>query len=201
MSDTSLMRMNHPPVENGACGEARIFGLLFSALTLAIEIVGGRGFELANNAHTASAETLTVLIGQILAAPLIFVVIASIRNLLNRRQPKSKASAALGAVSFLALSLCISGAVVAYGEIFFSSTEIIGGQARSTFIADASYPCIQKRRSLDPNATEAQIDRYCACVSEKIANSTTYKQLGTEADAAALADLKQRLEAAGNACR
>jgi hypothetical protein len=175
-------------------------GLLFSALTLVIQIVGGRGFELANNAHTASAETITVLAGEILAAPLIFVVIASMRNLLNRRQPKSKASAVLGAVSFVALLLCISGGVVAYGEIFFSSNEIIGGQARSTFIADASYPCIQKQRSLDPNATEAQIDKYCACVSEKIASSTTYKQLGTEADAAALADLKQRLEAAGNVC-
>jgi hypothetical protein len=176
-------------------------GLLFSALTLVIQIVGGRGFELANNAHTASAETITVLAGQILAAPLIFVVIASMRNLLNRRQPKSKASVVFGAVSFVALLLCISGGVFAYGEIFFSSNEIIGGQARSTFIADASYPCIQKQRSLDPSATEAQIDKYCACVSEKIARSTTYKQLGTEADATALAELKQRLEAAGNACR
>lgn len=176
-------------------------GLLFSALTLVIQIAGGRGFELANNAHTASAETISVLIGQILAAPLIFVFIAFVRNLLKRRQPKSKASATLGAITFVALFLCISGALAAYGEVFFARDEIIGGEARSTFIADASYPCIQKQRSLDQNATEAQIDKYCACVSEKIANSTTYKQLGTEADAAALAELKRKLEAAGNACR
>jgi len=176
-------------------------GLLFSALTLVIQIADGRGFELANSAHTASAETITILVGQILAAPLVFVFIAFLRNLLKRRQPKSKASVALGAVTFVALFLCLSGALFLYGEVFFSRNEIIRGEARSTFIADASYPCIQKQRSLDQNATEAQIDKYCACVSEKIANSTTYKQLGTEADAAALAELRQRLEAAGNACR
>ncbi len=176
-------------------------GLLFSALTLLVQVVMGRGFELANDAHTASAETISLLIGQILAAPLIFVLVASARNLLNWRQPKSKASAAHGAVAFLALFLCIAAALVAYGEVFFSSTAIISGEARSTFIADASYPCIEKQRSLDQNVTEAQIDKYCACVSEKIADATTYKQLGSEADAAALADLKQKLEAAGNACR
>lgn len=176
-------------------------GLLFSALTLGVQIAGGRGFELANNAHTPSAETISMLIGQILAAPLIFVSIAFIRNLLNRRQLKSKASVILGAVTFAALFLCLLGALVGYGEIFFSSNEIISGEARSTFIADASYPCIQKQHSLGQNVTEAQIDKYCACVSEKIANSTTYRQLGTEADSAALAELKQRLEAAGDACR
>lgn len=176
-------------------------GLLFSALTLVIQIALGRGFALANNAHSANAETISILAGQILAAPLIFVFIAFLRNLLNRRQPKSKASVALGAVTFVALFLCLSGALFLYGEVFFSRNEIISGEARSTFIADASYPCIQKQHSLDQNATEAQIDKYCACVSEKIANTTTYKQLGTEADAAALAELKRRIEAAGNACR
>ena len=176
-------------------------GLLFSALTLVVQIAGGRGFELANNAHTASAETISVLIGQVLAAPLIFVSVVFIRNLVNRRQPKSKASVMLGASIFMALFLCLLGGLVAYGEIFFSSNEIISGKARSTFIADASYPCVQKQHSLGQNETEAQIDKYCACVSEKIANSTTYKQLGTEADSAALAQLRQRLEAAGDACR
>ena len=176
-------------------------GLLFSALTLLIQIASGRGFELANDTHTASAETISALASQILAAPLIFVLIAFARNLLNWRQPKSKASVVRGAIAFAALLLCLSGALVVYGEVFFSSTEIISGEARSTFVADASYPCIQKQRSLGLNVTEAQIDKYCSCVSEKIANNTTYKQLGTDADARALADLKQKLEAAGNACR
>jgi hypothetical protein len=176
-------------------------GLLFSALTLLAQIASGRGFELANDAHTASAETISVLIGQILAVPLIFVLIAFVRNLLNRRQPKSKASVARGAVTFVTLLLCLSGGLLAYGEVLFSSTEVISGEARRTFVTDASYPCIQKQRSLGQNATEGQIAKYCTCVSEKIADNTTYKQLGGEADATALSDLKQKLEAAGNACR
>jgi hypothetical protein len=39
------------------------------------------------------------------------------------------------------------------------------------------------------------------CTGEKIADNTTYKQLGAELDASALADLKQKVEAAGYACR
>ena len=176
-------------------------GLLLSALTLLAQIVGGHGFQLANDAHTASAETISLLIGQIIAAPLIFVLIAFARNLLNRQQPKSKASALRGAMTFVALLLCLLGGLVVYGEVVFSSTEIISGEARSTFVADASTPCIQKQRSLGQNLTEEQIEKYCGCVSEKIADSTTYKQLGSEANATALADLRQKLEAAGNACR
>jgi hypothetical protein len=176
-------------------------GLLFSALTLLAQIAGGHGFELANDVHTANAETIGLLIGQIVATPLIFVLIAFARNLLNRRQPKSKASALRGAMTFVALFLCLLGGLVVYGEVVFSSTDIISGEARSTFIADASTPCIQKQRSLGQSLTEDQIEKYCGCVSEKIADSTTYKQLGSEADATALDDLRQKLEAAGNACR
>jgi hypothetical protein len=43
-------------------------GLLVSAFELLLQIGGGRGFELANYAHTASAATISGLIGQILAA-------------------------------------------------------------------------------------------------------------------------------------
>jgi hypothetical protein len=88
-----------------------------------------------------------------------------------------------------------------YGEIVFSSTETISGEARKQFIADVSGTCVQKQRSLGQNVTQAQIDKYCACTSEKMADSTTYKQLGTELNASALADLKQRAEAAYYACR
>jgi hypothetical protein len=57
--------------------------------------------------------------------------------------------------------------------------------------ADGSRACFQKQRSLGQNLTKAEIDKYCICVSEKIADKTTYKQLGIEPDASALADLKQ----------
>jgi hypothetical protein len=198
-------------IRGGDDGSAGIFrcrvwksaniGLLVGAFVLLLQIGTGRGFELANYAHTASAETVSNLIGRILAAPLIFVLIAVVRNLLNRQQPKSSASAARGALIFVALFACILGALMVYGEIFFSSTEIISGETRKTFIADGHRACVQKQRSLGQNVTEAQIDKYCTCVNEKIADSTTYKQLGTAPDASALADLKQKVEAAGYACR
>lgn len=176
-------------------------GLLVSAFTLLLQIGNGRGFELANYAHTASAATITSLVGQILGVPLIFALIAVVRNLLKRRQPKSSASAVRGALTFVALLVLILGALVAYGEVFFSSTEIISGEARKTVIADGSRACVRRQRSLGQNVTEAEIDKYCTCVSEKIADGTTYRQVGTKPDASALADLKQMVEAAGFACR
>jgi hypothetical protein len=92
-------------------------GLLVSAFTLLLQIGAGRGFELANYAHTASVATISGLIGQILGAPLIFVLIAAVRNLLYRRQPKSSASAVRGALTFMALLVCVLGALMFYGEL------------------------------------------------------------------------------------
>jgi hypothetical protein len=176
-------------------------GLLVSAFTLLVQIGGGRGFELANYAHTGSAATISRLIGQVLAAPLIFVLIAVVRNLLNRRQSKSSASAVRGALTFVGLLVGIMGSLMVYGEVFFSSTEIISGEARKTFVVDGYRSCVQKQRSLGQNITEDRIDKYCTCTTERIADGTTYKQLGTELDQSALAHLRQMVEAAGYACR
>jgi hypothetical protein len=176
-------------------------GLLVSAFTLLVQVGGGRGFELASYAHTASPATIGGLIGQILGVPLIFVLVAVVRNLLNRCQSKSSASAVRGALTFVALLVGIVGVLMVYGEVFFSSTETTSGEARRTFVADAHRACVQKQRSLGQNITEAQIDKFCTCTSEKIADGTTYKQLGTELDASALAHLKQTAEAATYACR
>lgn len=176
-------------------------GLLVSAVSLLLQIGAGRGFDLANDAHTASAATLSRLVSQILAVPLIFVVIAVVQNLLKRRQPKSRASAGRGALGFVALLMVILGALVAYGEMFFSSTATVSGQTRTALIAGAARSCVQKQLSVSQNLTAAQIDRYCGCISEKMADGTTYQQLGTEPDASALAVLRQKAEAAGTACR
>lgn len=67
-------------------------GFLVSAVILALQIANGRGFELANYAHTRSAETISGLVGQTLAAPLIFVSIALVRNLFKTpKAPRWKA--------------------------------------------------------------------------------------------------------------
>jgi hypothetical protein len=177
-------------------------GLLTSALTLLVQVGGGRGFELANYAHTASAETISRLIGQILAGPLIFVLVAIVRNRLYRRPARSSASPVQGAITFATLLVGIFAALIVYGEVFFSSTEAISGETRKTFLADFYRSCVQKQRSISQAVTEAQVHSYCTCVSEKMADGTTYKQLGTRAYTRAfLADLQQKAEAAGYACR
>jgi hypothetical protein len=195
-------RTDTPPAgEKWSLWKSANIGLLVSAFILLLQIANGRGFELANYAHTASAETVSDLIGRILAAPLIFVLIAVVRNLLKKRQPKSSASAARGALTFVVLLMLILGALMVYGEVFFSSTEIISGETRKTLIADISRECIQKQRSLGQNLADAKISKYCTCMSEKMADSTTYKQMGTKLDASALADLRERVETASHACR
>lgn len=176
-------------------------GLLMGALTLLLQIGNGRGFELANYAHTANAETVSRLVGQVLGAPLIFVLIAVVRNRLNQQQPKSSVHALWGALTFTALFAGIMGGLVVYGEIFFSSTEAISGEARQFVITTMHRSCVQKQRSLGQNITEAQIDTYCTCASEKLAENTTYQQLGRPLDVSATADLKQKAEAIGYACR
>jgi hypothetical protein len=176
-------------------------GLLVSALTLLVQVASGRGFELANYAHTGSAATISALTGQTLAAPLIFVLVASVRNLFNRRQSRSSASAVKWALTFAALVVGVFAALFVYGEVFFSSTEAISGEARKQFIAGVYRTCFQKQRSISQAVTDAQISSYCTCASEKMADGTTYKQLGTEPDASALGDLRQKTEAVGYACR
>ena len=162
--------MYHRLVKGGAWKSSNI-GLLVGAFTLLLQIGAGRGFELADYAHTASAATIGALIGQILGVPLIFVLIAVVRNLLNWEQPKS--SAVRGALTFVALLLCILGSLMAYGAVFFSSIEKISGETRKTFMASASRSCAQKQRSLGQSVSEAQIDKYCNCTSEKMADIQT----------------------------
>jgi hypothetical protein len=190
-----------PPGRKWSVWKSANIGILISALTLLLQIGVGRGFELANDAHTASAVTIGGLVGQVLLAPLIFAVIAVVRNLLKTRQPKSRASAVQGALTFVALLVLILGALMVYGAVFFSSTETVSGQTRETLVAGAVRSCVQKQLSVSQNLTESQIYKYCGCISEKMADSTTYQQLGTEPDASALAVLRQKAEAAGQACR
>jgi hypothetical protein len=171
-------------------------GLLFSAFSMMLQVRNGRGFELASDAHTASVDTIITLIIRVLTAPLIFVLIAIVRNLLNGRQKESSASALSGALSFAMLLAFILGGVVLYGSVFFSSHEAISGQARSAFVADRFRLCVQQQRSFTNDATEAELGKYCTCVSEKTADGTTYRQLGR---ASALTSQK-KAEAAGLAC-
>lgn len=175
-------------------------GIGVSAVSLLLQGANGRGFELASYAH-GSPETIGHLAGQVLAAPLLFVVIAAIRNLFNRRQARSSASAFWGALTFAALFVAIFFGLFIYGESVFSRDEAIGGEARKSFIADTQSACIQKQTSLNQTVTQQQIQSYCTCVSERMADTMTYRQLGTELDAKALAGLQQKVGAISSLCR
>jgi len=181
--------------------KAGSIGLLVSAAVLLLEVGGGDGFELADDAHTASAATIGNLAGRVLSVPFLFVLIAVVRNLFNRRKPASEVSSVRGALTFGVLLVLIFGALTIYGEVFFSRAEIIGGEARKAFIADSQQACMRKQHSVSQSISDAQIERYCTCTSEHVAEKTTYRQLGAEPDAGMLAELRQNVEAAANACR
>jgi GYF domain 2 len=176
-------------------------GLLVGALLLLIQIGSGRGFELANYAHTASAGTIGAIIGQTIWVSLVLVPAAMLLNLALRRKMKpSGASAVWGALTFVALLVAILGCLKVYGDFFFTGTDLISGEARKSFAADAQRACVRKQRSLGLNVTETQIDKYCGCMSEQVARKTTYKDLGGEFDPSST-DMKQKIEAAITACR
>lgn len=193
--------IGHSTTQRWSLWRSANIGIIFSTFILLLQIANGRGFELASYAHTRSAETISALGGQVLAAPLIFALIAFIRNGFNRRQPKSNASAFRGALIFAALFMGIFAGLLIYGEFVFSRDEAIGGDARKSFIAETQLACVQKQASLNQAVTDEQIHTYCTCVSEKMADATTYKQLGSDLDAGALRDLRQKVEAIDNRCR
>lgn len=176
-------------------------GLLVSALALLLQIGRGQGFELANYAHAASPAAISALIGQIVSVPLLFVLIALVRNLLKQKRPKPHADPIRHALAFSALLVCMLAGLGAYGEMVFASTEIIGGEARKSFIVDAYGACLRKQHAGGQNVSDRQVDKYCICISQKMAASTTYRQLGSEPDAGALADLRQKVEAVSDTCR
>jgi GYF domain 2 len=95
-------------------------GLLISAFVPLAQVGGGRGFELANYAHTASVETISALLGQILGVPILFVLVAIVRNL-YARPARSSASPVPGTIKFATLIVGIFAALIVYGEVLFSS--------------------------------------------------------------------------------
>ncbi len=183
-------------------GAANI-GLVLSVLVLLIQIANGQGFELANYAMSANAETVLYLAGRLIAAPLIFVIVAMIVNAF-RRLPKSDASAIKGATVFAMSFVGIGVLLALYGQWFFSSTEPISGATRDFTMKTMQPACDKRQMSLrqGQNPSDEQISKYCQCFSIKMADNTTYKGLTRDADAPDVrAYLKQQAEAAGRECR
>jgi hypothetical protein len=179
-------------------------GLLVSVLPLALQIANGRGFELASLAHTASVATIVQLTSQVLAAPLLFVIVALIRNAFKWRLPKSDVRVIDGAILFSLLLLGIGVSLALYAQWFFGSNELISGATRDYATSTMQPTCVRRQNSLRQGAapSDEQIAKYCTCVGIKMADGMTYKRLASGSNAPDVLEyLKQQAEAAGQAGR
>ena len=144
------------------------------------------------------------LTSQVLAAPLLLVIIAFVRNVFKRRLPKSNASALEETVLFVFLLAGIGGSHALYGQWFFASNELISGATRDYAISKMQPTCARRQNSLRQGAapSDEQIGKYCMCVGIQIADGMTYKRLASDTNAPDVLEyLKQQAEAAGAVCR
>jgi hypothetical protein len=93
-------------------------GLAVGVVPMLLQVVTGRGFELAHDTFTARPNTMAYLFGEVICLPLWFVLVAVVCNLFFWRRPKSRANAAVGMLIFVMLFLSIFGALMIYGEAF-----------------------------------------------------------------------------------
>jgi hypothetical protein len=179
-------------------------GMIVSLLPLAIQIASGRGFELASLAQTANLSTISQLAGQVLAGPLLFVIIAVVRNIFLWRLPKSDARAANGALMFALILAAVSALLALYGQWFFSSTDKISGATRAFTMKTMQPACVQRQMSLrqGANPSAEQIVKFCQCFSTSMADNTTYKGMTRDLKAPDVQEhLKKQAEEAGQTCR
>jgi hypothetical protein len=85
-----------------------------------------------------------------------------------------------------------------FGTLYFSSDEIIAGDARADFV-NSFLGCFRTQRAaaVNTSVTDTQIDSYCNCLASSLASTLTYKQLG----AGNLDSLKQAVTTAAPSCR
>jgi hypothetical protein len=125
-----------------------------------------------------NAGLIGSLIGQLSFGPILFVLIAAIRNADRSLRPSSvsagKRAAALGILIAVGISLRV------FGTLYFSGDEIIDGDARAGIVKSFLSGCFgsQRAAAVNTSATDAQIDNYCDCVASSLASTLTYKQLG-----------------------
>jgi GYF domain 2 len=192
------------PNKKWSIWKAASAGLTLSLFTLAIQVASGRGFEIANLVQTASVATVVQLAAQILAAPLLFVIIAVVRNIFRWRLPRSDTRAIASATVFFLMLAGTGVALALYGQWFFNSTERISGATRDYVMSTMQPACVQRQMSLRQGIkpSDEQISKYCQCFSIQMADNTTYKGLTRDSNAPDVqAYLKQQAEAAGQTCR
>ena len=175
-------------------------GLVLSVALLVIGALSKDGYKLAGYAHTPAADSLAYLFGQLAFAPILFLVIAAIRNgVKGAKLRSSSASAGKQALIFFVIAISVAASLKIYGEYYFSRQDVISGEARTDIVQSFMSGCVRSQQNMAANlgATETQINSYCNCLASSL-GSLTYKQIGMSN---AMDYIRQSIEAAVPACR
>ncbi|WP_225134772.1 hypothetical protein [Bradyrhizobium yuanmingense] len=167
---------------------------------LVIGALSKDGYKLASYAHTPAADSLAYLFGQLAFAPLLFLVIAAIRNgVKGAKLRSSSASAGKQALIFFVIAISVVASLKIYGEYYFSRQDVISGEARTDIVQSFMSGCVRSQQNMAANlgATETQMDSYCNCLASSL-GSLTYKQIGMSN---AMDYIKRAIEPAVPACQ
>lgn len=159
---------------------AATIGLAIASLVLAISAFTRQSYMLANVGYAPTAGLIGELIGQLFLLPLLFYLVAMIRNVVRRRNLRpSSVSAIRGAAGFFGILIVVGISLMIFGSFYFSRDEIIEGDARSDFVRSFAAGCFRSQRNAAINAgfTDTQIDGYCNCAGNSVASTFTYRQM------------------------
>jgi hypothetical protein len=154
-------------------------GLVFSAALLWMSALTTESYKLA--AHSPSVDSVAYLFGYLSGAPILFVMVAAIRNAARHRKLRpSSASGGKRALMFFAILIAVLASLKIYSAIYFSRDDVVSGEARTGIVKSFLSGCIPSARAKTANSgvTDAQIDNYCNCVASSVGSTLTYRQLG-----------------------
>ncbi len=189
------------PDEKWSLWGAAIGGLVLSSVSLCLRALTTDGYRLANVGYLPNAELIGELAGELLVGPLVFVVIAVVRNTVRRRSLRpSSASAIRRAAIFFGIMMAIGVSLNIFGSLYFSRDDVITGEARADIVSSFVKGCFRTQRAAAVNAsmTDTQISGYCNCMANALASNLTYRKLGASN---ALDEIKQNAVAAASSCQ
>jgi GYF domain 2 len=155
-------------------------GLALSSAVLWMGALSTESYKLANVGYLPNAELIGNLIGQLSFGPILFVLIAAIRNAVRHRSLRpSSVSAGKRAAAFLGLLIAVGISLRVFGTLYFSRDEIIDGDARADIVKSFVSGCFPSQKAAAVNAgfSDTQVSSFCTCLANSVASTLTYKQL------------------------
>jgi GYF domain 2 len=189
------------PDEKWSLWGAATGGLVLSSAVLWTSGLSKGGYMLANFGYWPNAELIANLIGQLSFGPLLFVLIAVIRNTVKRRSLRpSSVSAGRRAAAFFGILMAVGISLRIFGTFYFSHDEIIDGEARADIVKSFVSGCFQSQKAAAVNAgfSDTQVSSFCTCLANSVASTLTYKQL---AAGNFMEDSRRIAEQAAPSCR